>query len=1174
MTFPSPIMRSGIYALDSLFYVPERSNVPPAEAVTSCIIGPDGSGKSLLAMHYASTYVYDCRKAGGTMPLVFYASTDLSLVQAQSAWSSFGLGFPGLRERTIDQVYRGFTPWDEATALRDLPIEENVKFIHVSPVEGEPPGNIKSLSLSDVVQSPDDYRGTFLFLDLQRESAGDDWTFLNHLLGLLTWQTKEKHPPLLVIDAVEGLETYVGTRDSHGQRRPRRSRVAQLTRTCAQSNAHLVLVIEESQEGRRLPEQFVSDVVLRLRKESHGNETTRTLEIEKCRGCGHMSGTNDYYIRRGAGTTTGEQRHWDHRVIAWGKRKNEPKYLAHFHLIPSLEYIDALFRGNDIPVPRAIGWPTFGLAALNDQFPKTTENGNVRNFIHMGSLTLLLGDAGTMKSRLALNFLAHSFGEDDGGAAILLTNGLYDSAQLQKDLVFLNPSANGKPKERFLCRRLSTRYISSSQFIQIVMSYVHAAQKELLVKAGKHPFGPTEVMSLNDSDYIRSRAADSYRIRVVIDDWNLILTSHPNIQQDPLFLPTLLAVLQREGVTALIVSTESVRANSQAVAGTPNELRKLDVPHVYTWSVPFFGERRIAITTNIPKGAERYPEVHELREDAGRLAVDRHFALYTGLDTSAPRRVPLLIRLYGGMHAGHQDPPRGMQPSFPRALSQMLGQLFPAMPENDVVKFEPFSTYDDFFAFASWLDEARLDHTVVFQIDEFWRSNNFSLAPLTDYWNKDIVASKSEDNPEVFDRNVNEDVYDVFQPHVGTNGRTIFAPEITHKYRKKSELRRCDTFFNQSFGAPVKDSLVDRIPFLWDFGMILARKDLWERCVSQQTKNSDVDVSEVWNRLCRPGDEIGMIPYKKLDEVSWLAFFDACRRVASCAPDANVVPFDVDMNTAESLSCLFLEVWASYVAEETFAPIADRTSREDRTIRGLLENEKNVMALFCACEQILSVTGHLRAKQSNVVRSTCNTEFVASREWYSTSSAIMSRAGDHHQYSLLSVPGCYSTRGDWFLAVAKGSRSQLVGQRAIDLLSSRRLALLRMQDGLGLAVRDILPDGQIDNLKSAITRVNPVTKQVEYLNYGDICQAGPSPDRLNLKWLWRSRLKHYARDSFFLRRWIARLYEEQRNWLPNNYMEVSHQKKRLYPKLLRSKMGESFPEFMKRVQILHSALWE
>jgi hypothetical protein len=112
------------------------------------------------------------------------------------------------------------------------------------------------------------------------------------------------------------------------------------------------------------------------------------------------------------------------------------------------------------------------------------------------------------------------------------------------------------------------------------------------------------------------------------------------------------------------------------------------------------------------------------------------------------------------------------------------------------------------------------------------------------------------------------------------------------------------------------------------------------------------------------------------------------------------------------------------------------------------------------------------------------------------------------------------------------SRSELLAHHALDLLSSRRMNLLRLQDGVGLPVRDILPDGTIGRLPTALAYYEEGSGRIISLNYADVCSRGVRRDegQDGFNWIWRSEIKHYHRDAFYWRRWIGRMFEEQAEW--------------------------------------------
>lgn len=105
----------------------------------------------------------------------------------------------------------------------------------------------------------------------------------------------------------------------------------------------------------------------------------------------------------------------------------------------------------------------------------------------------------------------------------------------------------------------------------------------------------------------------------------------------------------------------------------------------------------------------------------------------------------------------------------------------------------------------------------------------------------------------------------------------------------------------------------------------------------------------------------------------------------------------------------------------------------------------------------------LRSWRSNLASVTA----IASRRWYSTATAPPEAASASPEatedaaptevFVPLALPGRFCVRGDWFLAVARGSCLPRLGERTMDILCSRRANMVRLQLGLGLPVRDADP---------------------------------------------------------------------------------------------------------------------
>lgn len=78
----------------------------PAEASASvCLIGSHGTGKSVLALHFASRYFADFLDSDQPSARVFYVSTDLSYPMAEDLWANFALNRPNLRWVPFDEPY-------------------------------------------------------------------------------------------------------------------------------------------------------------------------------------------------------------------------------------------------------------------------------------------------------------------------------------------------------------------------------------------------------------------------------------------------------------------------------------------------------------------------------------------------------------------------------------------------------------------------------------------------------------------------------------------------------------------------------------------------------------------------------------------------------------------------------------------------------------------------------------------------------------------------------------------------------------------------------------------------------------------------------------------------------------------------------------------------------------
>ena len=145
---------------------------------------------------------------------------------------------------------------------------------------------------------------------------------------------------------------------------------------------------------------------------------------------------------------------------------------------------------------------------------------------------------------------------------------------------------------------------------------------------------------------------------------------------------------------------------------------------------------------------------------------------------------------------------------------------------------------------------------------------------------------------------------------------------------------------------------------------------------------------------------------------------------------------------------------------------------------------------------------------------------VASRQWYKTASKICD-ATTTEAMAIRSLPGHFSTRGDWFLAVAEGSRSSVLADRALDLLSSMRANFARLRLGLGLPTRHITSRQNMRAMRTALTTLDAIghRRGVSYKELLDLCPGC----RADAWWLWRSSLKSYDHHARLWERSVGRV---------------------------------------------------
>lgn len=1324
------VLRFGISSLDELFGVPSESSqglragiylpdgldgspnaAKPTDAgkhkgvptTSVCIAGPTGTGKSIFALHLASTYSADCRaekkkakKSGRdiSLPTVLYVSTDLTHNMAQRAWFNFALDRPARRR----EPFISSTSTAEAAGIE-------IRLTDCDPIR-----------LAEQFDITETEKGNVIFLDMAGDTAGDDWGFLHKILSLLPAPKNNAPRHLVVIDAIEGFEAMAGKLNAFGEKSTRRSRIAQVMRLIS-GKCHVLLVVEQGERsapGTTLDEEFVADTVIRLDSISTRNYERRVLKVEKCRGQSHIRGQHHYSIRSGKGSTTGEQMNPDDPKLPaiWtdsdggtladntdGIEDRTQSYVQVFHSVHriSRKIMEAETKKREGTLPVSGRYAAFGIKYLDNMLGGKTEftkreRDNKTKFVHdtrglpCGSTTALIGDSLTQKSTLGKAFLSGCFysvderlwqrfedlnnvtrdtqiaeslwrritrqvslttkfprdirktckdllskrrfakllellnsvvPEDpilskaansrDGtyrlfnlaawmleyecGVAVMLATQNTDVDSLANDFLRWLPSERARTNQAYrealknyvkrgtICRRLEIHSLSSEVLIHIVRECIRDAQKKIMV--------PDNVNEPNH------RFLHSWPIRVVIDDFSSLRDIFPELREDPLLFPSMLFHLEREGVTTLIIDTQSGKPETPVVERFETELRQMVHHRLYTWRVPFYGESRVAIAAIPPLSHEYAGIVRELRwetepDDAvhGEPAmVDPHFELYSGLDEGKPEPVPLQVRFYAETPAMEE---------YIKVENAFLREMFsPRSSAGDtkneaIIVGSPVSEYGDMRAFAYLQRDTRLDYSYVFQIDEFWmmrppgrQKRAGAFQPQWSYLDA-VTASANEQGrtAEDYKPNPYADPYEMFQlrnqdplPKLndGQPSGELRRRHFFEAYYK--DFEGYDTFHH----SKKEEFHLDRVPFAWDFGFLLCQQSAWANnnralYLNRREKGRQEvwTVKEVWRALVKAQydesattqlpshDNVKRSPSKNsLNYISWRLFAEACKKAAeeqSAMSSKRVTAFDFAQVSPESFSCLLLEMWLSQIYDSLtlrakrnparaqgfiterdelvsairkrnlFMPVDQAKGESPQTYSLLLLLERYWLELYVTWLLLIEIVD-LRNVIGDATVSTFelkskNTDFcaVASRHWYKTATQCPDEIAAREPLVAVRLPGHFAVRGDWSLAVSGASRSVRQAERALDLLSSRRANVTRLQMGVGLPTRvPKLTDGH----GALFTKLISNQRGQDHLDYDTFLRI-TADDELRFFWLWRSSLEGYAECNRIWHRWLNR----------------------------------------------------
>jgi hypothetical protein len=554
--------------------------------------------------------------------------------------------------------------------------------------------------------------------------------------------------------------------------------------------------------------------------------------------------------------------------------------------------------------------------------------------------------------------------------------------------------------------------------------------------------------------------------------------------------------------------------------------------------------------------------------------------------------------LYVGNRSDRTSPEES---NYVKAIQDLYRQLFRPVPEEkQVVSAVDMEGYNLLKDYSYLQDGTRLDHTLVLQVDEFWAESHSSLYDLTDYMKRPVQDTKDPSIQEI------EDVYRVYQEWDGDGGAEPKATttagageggapgeEPRGEELKDSRLSRFSTGSNDyQLDQAIKKHRIEKVPYLWDFGFLLCNRQTWfeaskgPRTLRWGTGGATVEVGDLWKALSIYDIETGKVmgeyeadPRKTPSgmitakgamgeqkcPVEWPEFLLALQQLKHREEE---VVFDVDLRTEQALACFILEVWFSVVFSRGLDPKGNPQKKAGRQISRWLSTEGagqlaedrsetyrqygSLMHLICnypedlwrSLSLVYWFAPNLVVEDFGFVTKPADPSVLCARHWYSTSSDPRYNDGARVPMRL---PGHYSCRGDWFLAIAKGSRSPRLGEHAIDLLCSRRSNLTRLLEGIGLPTREVYEaaEGQVGGRASLRTAlVSPSTPKVAGKNtlsdlvyYHDLrrlrghkVHEDPKESH-HFYSLWRSTIYGYDVHTRAWLRWLARIWGEGRQQL-------------------------------------------
>lgn len=348
--------------------------------------GPAGTGKSVLAMHMAAGFRERHKDS-----IVIYVSTDLSYRVARAQFDGFGLSRPW-KWKSPEQKGRSERADTEQPECR-IELEEIMwDKLTLDAHATSSPALALPTNRYDTKKNEEEH--LIFFVDLQCSASGDDWTYLEEFFSesLPIMGCDGHRQVLVVIDAIEGLDSPVTEHGFVSIRHRRRQRLAQLLESTSR-HAHVVFTLETPTSNEKAEEEFVADISIRLDRINVSDTRRLTLEVVKARGMFSHMGVHHLEVRDGDGTTSFTQSNIDDPSMA-------RNYVL---LVPSLSTVQERMERSIAEDNRArnAGQLSFGIRDLDNMLSPSSG-------LQGGRVHAIIGEENTNKSRLAYSFISQA----------------------------------------------------------------------------------------------------------------------------------------------------------------------------------------------------------------------------------------------------------------------------------------------------------------------------------------------------------------------------------------------------------------------------------------------------------------------------------------------------------------------------------------------------------------------------------------------------------------------------------------------------------------------------------------------------------------------------------------------------------------------------------------------